>query len=1618
MTMQPFKIQSPTLSLNGVNIDTSAQGKLVIPGVTRAGTSVAIEVNDTGDQTDTWGQFNPSDLTVIDGYQFAVLNGDLQAQVGWTAATYVVDAIDGDGYIDGITVTAGGAGYTGEAVTYSQQMLVTNYPDPINNFDPGVWTWIPFAVRCGAGEIESEFGGSGSGIGSLIMGTPWTIVSQSSGNFVDFAEGGSITMSGGEGNSVNFIANNGASQSPSQMWSFGPDGYLYFPDGTQQVTAYDPKVVPGLNNHMGSENSSSTTATIRVIIPAQSICVLALGAENRDNQSINVVSVTGANLNWTMRTRYTDPDSPVYQTGEIWYAVNNGDNTQAGIVTITYEREFDDQTSSYAVFGQVDLNNPWTAAPSVGVSTLDGSQHPTATFSTPETDTIVLAFISTSVSTSMTVPTGFTPIENVQNGGAEFWEFSTLSYNIYDTVQSSTVLTGKDSIDPNANQNSRGYTFIVDALVLTGPIGQSVSMLTNGDYTVSLDSSGIIHLPAGGDIVDSNGTSVLGGGGGGGGAQLIGDGYVPATGTKTVVYTDYQGYQGGENTGVIIPTYKVNAFTVGDTITFRNGEVRTITAVDPNFGDNTWIQWGEAVAGDWNNPRFPMTFTTATYIPETKLTARIKPDLSTEGSGQYIDVYVGGTQVLDHKHVHMAGHEADTELFLGTDNNFISTKEAGISPAQVNLKSENDITVSDTNLRMTRGNTWVSVYGDGENRDWRTYTQDLTWNVIESDDQGNYYVGGEATWNSDAMVAKYGPDGDLIWKKVNNGNNTDGWDVRGVAHNPVDNEVAFAVRTNQSRNYEYAKINVFDSNTGDLKRVFDVYDPDGNVSVSNMAWHQTAGYMAVGTTSGEIATTGAIPSVRTTYNFTTATDTQGSNTDEITITDNGSLPSVVPQVGDTFHYNGGDFTVTSVNTYATYYGLVVSGMNAQYPVGYPVTFYRSNSGIGFIELPRTSVKINNTWPQFWSNWYISGTGINNTQNIQGGVGLYYAPVINLTNPSATGMTAGIRVDYASVFYENYASGTPGPDYQPGDNFKILGSSLGGIDGGTVGSYNSVTTNGGTVYFDMATYPTLSTDVTEGTFARFSNNYEGVVTAVYDADGTNWGVDLTMNQGQTATTGTVIFYHGNDITGTIADQNGIANGFVGTPSLTSNYHINMGYNMGYGTTDFTGGTFTITTSLSNQSFVWSEGWSKVFEAQNTQNSYAYSIAVDRVWGDIVVGGYEEGTYRNFVWKLDAAGATQWVKRIDDDSYNNVTSVAISSVNRSVYFATRYNSVNKLDLYGNFMKRVEPNGPWGHNSPIIKLEQSLDGEEYLYVGGMFGSMWTPNNGYMVNKLNSNLEVIWSRDIKNVYRDFRVHYGDFHNNFVLGRDRAVLIGYTYVGSFNYANGFLASIGTSDNFETGQIDDWVVENPGGFVQYNDVTNNYAVENCLTNGATTTDSTLLLDTEPSVLEWTNWTWKTAPVKLDMTVNGIAGVETIAFAEGGLLDHNPSDIPPVLTDFNVGNGWNYTLKLSDRGKFITNGTGVEDHTGNLYIHVPTNWNLTFPVGSVITLINVSEANSSGNRIYVQPENYSSNDCPRIYATGFGSTWSTWSFQGIQTATLMKIGSNEWILTANNIQNEA
>ena len=177
-----------------------------------------------------------------------------------------------------------------------------------------------------------------------------------------------------------------------------------------------------------------------------------------------------------------------------------------------------------------------------------------------------------------------------------------------------------------------------------------------------------------------------------------------------------------------------------------------------------------------------------------------------------------------------------------------------------------------------------------------------------------------------------------------------------------------------------------------------------------------------------------------------------------------------------------------------------------------------------------------------------------------------------------------------------------------------------------------------------------------------------------------------------------------------------------------------------------------------------------------------------------------------------------------------------------------------------------------------------------------------------------------------------------------------------------------------------------------------------------------LSELDTSQLYWTNYAFQYKLIDLNPTKQGIRGVGAIEFADGGVLEHNPVIIPPSI-NFDSNNSWYYTLQLTDMGRFIINQTVPNDsNCQDLHITVPRNDDVAFPVGTVITLINTNDVNNNGYRIYVQPDSYSNNECPKIWATGY-QNYSTWSFQGMQTATLMKISTNAWLLTANDITNE-
>ena len=1069
----------------------------------------------------------------------------------------------------------------------------------------------------------------------------------------------------------------------------------------------------------------------------------------------------------------------------------------------------------------------------------------------------------------------------------------------------------------------------------------------NNDWM--FDRNGNLTLPTGGDILDSNGDSVLAGGGG----NLIGTGSAAGVGFTRTVYTDYFNGQGGEADGNGNQDWfwatDVTGVEAGDTITFRQGEVRTISNVTVN-GLYTAIDWsGDAVTGSDTLPRYPVTITSSDYSAPEKNKARIKPDLTAANDwGHYMDIYAGGgSPVIDSKHIHMSGHTGEIELFLGTDSNYVSAKEAGTAPAGVRLHSENDVSVESSNLRINRkGSTWAAVYGDGNNVNSDGNTNDLTFDCIAVDEHGDYYVGGEHCQRADAIISKYGRDGNLIWSNYSEGAVITGFEPQAIAYH--NGEVASAVKTNNGRTTSYLKLVVQNSTTGEVKSTTDIYDTDNTVRATSMIYHSTLGWVVVGKTWGE--------------------------------------------------------TLVSSTITAT-----------------------GNTGVGIIELPSAQTKLENIYPETNGDWYMTGTSITGDQYLTSGLGMYRdVPITTVTGGGAGGV-ARVTVSYnGGGTYSDLTVTTQGSGYNSNDELKIPGSLLGGVDGGSSVTATPFSVNPASgrimVQFSKIDYPSLYDQLNWASYnVSYNAHPPADVVSIVDSQDGYWNVVID-NSDINISVATFYTASGNDLT-FLAQVSGDA--LVGPNSVLTGVasrktiRLDMGFAMGYGSVDFTGGTFTISRHLNTRPWVWTSGWTRYLDpAVNYGSGTAYTVA-EVPAGGLLVGGYIDGTPTNhsFIWKLNTNGSTGWLKGILADG-QGVRSLAVSTVDGSIYATTTYNqgTLNKLDYTGALQSRIAATGMWGLN-PHVKLEIDLDGNEQVYVGGSGGAIWIgPYGAFMLNKFTSNLQPVWGRSMHyNGGESINIEYsGDPYDNFVLGKGQATLVGYSNLFSVSNTNAVMFTMDTTDEF-TPVNNVWEIKTHAD--QKWELQEDWATNDLLTLGIEAKTSSASTDIEVTGLALSQWRFQERVVNLNEIPNGIVGVESITFADGNVLDHNPSDIPPS-TGFDSQTGWNYTLQLSDRGRFIINQTVPNtSYAQHLYITVPRNDNVPFPVGTVITLINTNSISGNGYKIYVQPESYGDLNAPQIWTTGGNQNPSTWSFQGIQTATLMKISSNGWLLTANDVINE-
>lgn len=199
MANKEFKIQSDTVSLNGVNLSASVDNKIVIPGVTRATGYRVDEVNETDDYSGS--TYNAGSVVVIDNAQYLFYNGDNIPSGSYVAAQYTVELDDGEP--DDIEVDVPGLFLDADrTLALSGGMWITDVADAVNNWNAGDWTQIPFKPRFKAESIESDIDSGGGGAGPVqpyleltntplitqpvVLGTPVTVTVPVSGQSAEF----------------------------------------------------------------------------------------------------------------------------------------------------------------------------------------------------------------------------------------------------------------------------------------------------------------------------------------------------------------------------------------------------------------------------------------------------------------------------------------------------------------------------------------------------------------------------------------------------------------------------------------------------------------------------------------------------------------------------------------------------------------------------------------------------------------------------------------------------------------------------------------------------------------------------------------------------------------------------------------------------------------------------------------------------------------------------------------------------------------------------------------------------------------------------------------------------------------------------------------------------------------------------------------------------------------------------------------------------------------------------------------------------------------------------------------------------------------------------------------
>jgi len=252
---------------------------------------------------------------------------------------------------------------------------------------------------------------------------------------------------------------------------------LYANDVAVTQSLVPPTLLTSLT---ASASSTSACTSGSFTAAAGSVIVVFSGVEQTSTVTLNVNSISGLGLTWTKH--YASGMKPGYNIGvgsqqqEIWYAINNTTNSISDTITVNYSTTFDDQAMVIASFSGCDLSNPWLSGGDATAAGTTGT--PTVTLpAINKANTLALAFTGTNYNIGPNNYTsGWTNLNAITNGGADYWEYIAVSYKTFTTSQAAQSIS--------AISTSNYWIYITSVLVGASAVTSSSNFtdLTAGTY--------------------------------------------------------------------------------------------------------------------------------------------------------------------------------------------------------------------------------------------------------------------------------------------------------------------------------------------------------------------------------------------------------------------------------------------------------------------------------------------------------------------------------------------------------------------------------------------------------------------------------------------------------------------------------------------------------------------------------------------------------------------------------------------------------------------------------------------------------------------------------------------------------------------------------------------------------------------------------------------------------------------------------------------------------------------------------------------------------------------------------------------------------------------------------